>query len=68
MEENSVDKGPNTLSPEVGSCYAHGWRIMWQFFLELLLILIISIIISIPTGGLGSGDEMRNIFCGTAKR
>lgn len=62
MDENSVGKDDNTLSPEVGSCYAHGWRIMWKYFLELLLILIVSILISIPSGGLSSGDEMRNIF------
>ena len=39
-------------SPGVFSCYSHGWRQMWRYFLELLLILIVSFIFSLPSLGL----------------
>jgi len=37
------------LVPAVGSCYGHGWRQLWKYFLELLLISIIAFIIGIPS-------------------
>ncbi|MFC1933760.1 YciC family protein [Chloroflexota bacterium] len=38
------------LVPGVGSSYSNGWRQMWKYFLELLLIGIIGFIISVPSG------------------
>ena len=34
----------------VGSSYRNGWRQLWKNFLELFLILIVSFVISIPSG------------------
>ena len=36
------------LEPGVGSAYGNGWKQLWKNFLELLLILIISWVISVP--------------------
>jgi len=49
------DKGQVTqpsvgLVPTVSSCYGHGWRQLWKYFLELLLIGIIAFVIGIPSG------------------
>jgi len=38
------------LVPAVGSCYGHGWRQLWKYFLELFLIGTIGFIIGIPVG------------------
>lgn len=40
------------------SCYGFAWRKMWKYFLELLLVTIVSFIVTIPTFGFweGSGD------------
>lgn len=46
------------VTPEVGSCYNHGWQQMLKYILELLLITIIGIVISIPAGGLSAAEEM----------
>jgi uncharacterized membrane protein len=62
MDSDTGNKNNITYPPETGACYSHGWRILWTYFLDLLLILVVSILISIPSGGLGSGDEMNNIF------
>ena len=35
-------------APKVGSCYANGWRQLWKYILELLLITVIGIMISLP--------------------
>ncbi len=40
------------LIPGAGAAYGHGWRQMWKYFLELLLITIVSFLLSIPTLGL----------------
>jgi uncharacterized membrane protein len=38
------------VRPGVGASYDNGWRWLWKFFPELLLIVIIYIAISIPSG------------------
>ncbi len=53
------DKADTTQSsfvsaPTVGASYGNGWRQMWKFFLELLLIGIIGLVIGIPAGIDGS--------------
>ena len=40
------------IIPGVWAAYGHGWRQMWNYFLELLLITIVSFLLSIPTLGL----------------
>jgi len=40
------------LIPGIGAAYGHGWRQMWKYFLELLLITIVSFLLTIPTLGL----------------
>ncbi len=40
------------LTPGVFSSYGHGWRQMRKFFLELLLVAIVSFLLSIPSLGL----------------
>ncbi len=43
----------NTIAnykPNVLSSYGNGWRQLWKYFLELLLITIIAGLISLPTG------------------
>jgi uncharacterized membrane protein len=45
--------------PEPGtiSSYGHAWTQMWRYFLELLLVSVVSFLISIPSLGLSS-DEL----------
>ena len=42
---------------DAGASYGHGWRVMWKYFLELLLIVFISFLLSIPTMGLSFVEE-----------
>jgi uncharacterized membrane protein len=44
---------PITFKPGVFSSYGNGWRQLWKYFLELLLILIIMWVISIPVDIIG---------------
>jgi uncharacterized membrane protein len=44
-----VTASPIKFKPGVFSSYGNGWRQLWKYFLELLLILIIYWVISIPT-------------------
>jgi len=58
-DKGSVTQSAIVLKPGVGSSYGHGWRQMWKFFVELLLVGIISIIIGIPNGmGAWVGDQV----------
>lgn len=43
-------QGNTTVTPGVGTSYDNGWRWLWKYFVELLLILIIYVVISIPSG------------------
>jgi hypothetical protein len=35
------------FAPNVGDCYGHGWKILWQMFLPLLLVGIVYVALSI---------------------
>jgi len=63
-DKGNVTQSSIVLEPGVGSCYSHGWRQMWKFFVELLLIGNVGFIISIPTGmGVWIGDQVIvNVF------
>ena len=53
---------PVTLKPGVGSAYGNGWTQMWKQFLELLLVLIITWIISAAGGGIASWIPFLSVF------
>ncbi len=48
MDQNSLQPTGESpvIIPNVGACYGHGWRQMWKYILELLLISILSFLIS----------------------
>ena len=48
-QENEI-AGPQSVPvcPRVFACYGHGWRQMWKYILELLLITIVSVLLSLP--------------------
>ncbi len=58
MSENKETVVPKsvTLLPGVGSSYRNGWRQLWKYFLELLLIIILAFVISLPAGSGQFGD------------
>ncbi len=60
MYQNSGQGPQNTqqLLPDVASCFGHAWRHLWKNFLELLLVVIISFLISIPTWGLSFAEKV----------
>ena len=49
-DKGSVVQTPVVLTPGVGSSYGHGWKQLWKYFLELLLIGIIGLVIGILSG------------------
>ncbi len=53
MSQNNEQRVQNTheILPTVGSCYKNGWLKMWKYILELLLIIILAIVVSIPSWG-----------------
>ena len=59
MSENKETVVPKsvTLLPGVGSSYRNGWRQLWKYFLELLLIIILAFVISLPAGSGQFGDN-----------
>ena len=63
-DKGNVPQSSVIVTPDVGSAYGHGWRQMWKYFVELLLIGIIVIVIGIPNGiGAWVGNTvMVNIF------
>lgn len=69
--ENTSQPLQNHLQPTVGSSYGYSWDMMKNNFLELLLVMVIYIVASIPAGigragveaaGLGAGGVMLGLF------
>jgi uncharacterized membrane protein len=59
--ENVVQNSSVWL-PNVGACYRNGWRQLWKYVLELLLITIIAFLISLPGYGLsGVAEELEEM-------
>lgn len=51
-----------TWPPEVGACYRNGWRKLWKYILELLLITIITFLINFPGGAFyGAAERMEKM-------
>ena len=52
MSEEKSQNVQSTIvpTPDVGACYGHGWKQLWKYFLELLLISVIAFVIGIPSG------------------
>jgi uncharacterized membrane protein len=62
MKNEIVQEGQQQkLMPGVGAVYSHGWRQMWKYFLELLLITIVSFLLSIPSLGL-YGEKIEQVM------
>jgi uncharacterized membrane protein len=58
----NVAQDSSVWPPEVGACYGNGWRQMWKYILELLLIFIVSFLISLPGYGLsGTVEKMEEM-------
>lgn len=51
MSEEKSHNMQNAIvpAPDIGACYGHGWRQLWKYFLELLLISVIAFVIGIPS-------------------
>jgi hypothetical protein len=47
-------------NPEAGSAYNHGWKVLMKYFLEILLIIVVSSIISSPFFLIDDYDEQIN--------
>jgi uncharacterized membrane protein len=52
MEEQnfSIPQGNPVPEDSYGGAFAHGWEIMKKYFLELLLIILLQILLSLPFG------------------
>ena len=59
MEVNSTaQENYSRIQPYVTVSYGYGWGQMWKYILELLLIVIISLLFSIPSIGLNTEELM----------
>ena len=58
VQNNARDKEPTQIIyADVTSVYGHAWRQMWKYILELLLIVIVGFLFSIPAAGLSVVEE-----------
>ena len=48
----------DVVQPSAGSCYSHGWDRMWNYFLELLLVIIVIFVAAIPLTWMSITDEI----------
>jgi len=48
----------SALNPGAGSCYSHAWDRMWNYFLELLLIVAVMIVAAVPLTWLSISDKV----------
>lgn len=59
---NEMNSSGETVTAQfestVGSCYSHGWGVLWKNFLELLLVFIVLLVAAIPATWLSLADEM----------
>jgi uncharacterized membrane protein len=59
MDQNNAHVMQNSTrgAPKVGACYKNGWRQLWKYFLELLLISIIAFLFMLPQGLFDVAEE-----------
>jgi uncharacterized membrane protein len=60
-DNEHVARNAPMLLPKVGACYKHGWRQLWRFILELLLIGIIAFALHVPDWGLSAASENEDV-------
>ena len=60
MNETKAEptKEAAAVEPGAGSCYSHGWDRMWNYFLELLLIIVVMIVAAVPLTWMSITDEI----------
>ena len=51
-------EGAAAVEPRAGSCYSHGWDRMWNYFLELLLVIVVMIVAAIPLTWMSITEEI----------
>ena len=59
MQQGATDATRDTSvpSPEVGACYAHGWRMMKKYVLEAFLVTVVALTLSLPGFALLNANE-----------
>jgi len=58
-ETNAVPEGgAAAVEPRAGSCYSHGWGRVWNYFLELLIIVVVMIVAAIPLTWMSITEEI----------
>ena len=60
-KENRIQNS-SLWKPKAGACYRNGWRQMWKYILELLLISVVAVLIHLPGGAIEGLAEIRDIF------
>ncbi len=70
MSQNNKEgnvQNPSVLVPGVGSCYQNGWRQLWKYVLELLLITVVALAIGLPASlfsvARGTGGVVAATLC-----
>jgi uncharacterized membrane protein len=60
MNETNAGRmeGAAPVEAGVGSCYSHGWDRMWNYFLELLLVIVVMIVAAVPLTWMSITDEI----------
>ena len=61
MEAMEV-KNTNEFKPTAGASYSKGWDIMWKTFIELLVVSLVTMVISIPTGAMSWKEDQFHWF------
>ena len=46
------------VRPGAGSCYSHAWGRMWNYFLELLLVVAVMVVAAVPLTWMSIADEV----------
>jgi uncharacterized membrane protein len=57
-ETDAIKKERAAVRPGASSCYSHGWDRMWNYFLELLLIVAVMIVAAVPLTWMSIADEV----------
>ena len=57
QQASEVARTPGDVMPTWDSCYGNGWRMLWKYFLEIFLIIIVMIAFSIPSFIFYAGEQ-----------